>query len=407
MKYAICILAHHYPWLMMSSLISLAIQKERDYDLHIIYIKGNGDLRNRNSYREFYEIADRTKHYNPQLTPDNEQILELLKNIDYDITYHEFENDHGLDSGAWYRFIKKGIWRGYDYVFFFMEGFIFTRDNVLTSVKKFIRDDKPHFLDMGFEKRIASRWLIDNYFIRHENVSEMDYYHQEIINKVFKKFCLDIKFFDLYNKWQNDSFLKPNALGSTFYHVPSSIYTIGDRLRLFIRNLIVRKKLLPPVGHFILENPTKEFHLIKDLSSNYKFVDKVIFHQEYSPYFFCCGCQHIFSNQFLNSMYKKFEEKDLWSVIEYPFSATPLEPIWGMLPAWLNYDKWFFDGVHRPRKNFISYKREDDPFGMCHYLNIYYKGQLKVKPFGENIRIEWLNHKFKYIHEMLGDQFFC
>ena len=44
MKYAICILAHHKPWLIMSSLVSLAMQDvdPKDYDLHIIYIKGNG-----------------------------------------------------------------------------------------------------------------------------------------------------------------------------------------------------------------------------------------------------------------------------------------------------------------------------------------------------------------------------
>jgi len=77
-----------------------------------------------------------------------------------------------------------------------------------------------------------------------------------------------------------------------------------------------------------------------------------------------------------------------------------------MLPNWLGFEKWFFDGVHRPRKNFMTYKREDDVFGMCHYLNIYYKGQLKIMPNGDFIKITWLHKKYKQIDKILGSSFF-
>ena len=86
MRYAICILAHHKPWLMMSSLISLAMQTERDYDLHIIYIKGDGNCRDRLSYGEYHEITDRTKEYNTMLSPSDERILEILRGTKFDIT---------------------------------------------------------------------------------------------------------------------------------------------------------------------------------------------------------------------------------------------------------------------------------------------------------------------------------
>ena len=111
MKFSICILAHHKPWLMMSSLISLSLQDNKDFDLHIIYIRGDGNNRDRDSYRKFYDISDRTQDFNPHLTNDDERILDILNNSGFKFTFHEFKNDHGLDSGAWYKFIQRGyLW---------------------------------------------------------------------------------------------------------------------------------------------------------------------------------------------------------------------------------------------------------------------------------------------------------
>ena len=42
MKTSICIVTHHKPYFIMASLISLALQKFDDYDLHIIFIEGDG-----------------------------------------------------------------------------------------------------------------------------------------------------------------------------------------------------------------------------------------------------------------------------------------------------------------------------------------------------------------------------
>ena len=57
MKLAVCILAHHKPWLISATLISLLLQGHRCFDLHIIYIKGDGNNRDRESYKRFYEIT--------------------------------------------------------------------------------------------------------------------------------------------------------------------------------------------------------------------------------------------------------------------------------------------------------------------------------------------------------------
>jgi len=42
MKYGLFILVHHNPWLFCASLISLLLQSRQDYELHLIYIKGDG-----------------------------------------------------------------------------------------------------------------------------------------------------------------------------------------------------------------------------------------------------------------------------------------------------------------------------------------------------------------------------
>ena len=36
------------------------------------------------------------------------------------------------------------------------------------------------------------------------------------------------------------------------------------------------------------------------------------------------------------------------------------------------------DGIHRPRKNYITLLREDNVYRMCYYINKYYKDILKI-----------------------------
>jgi hypothetical protein len=105
-------------------------------------------------------------------------------------------------------------------------------------------------------------------------------------------------------------------------------------------------------------------------------------------------------------MSKKYDKYDLWEIADQPFSASALELVWGILPSWLGFRKWFFDGVHRPRKNFLTFAREDDIEGVCRYLNIYYRNIVKVKPCGDFIKITYLSSDYKYIKKNLGRDFF-
>jgi hypothetical protein len=417
MKYSICILAHHKPWLMMSSIISLAMQEDTEFDLHVIYIRGDGENRDRESYSNFFEIADRDLSKNFQLTNDDKRILAILKDTNFTINFHEVDNDHGLDTGAWYKFIKKGVWKEYDHSFFMMEGFIFTSPKILSSVKKFTHNHRCDFLDMGFEKRYISKELLFNMLTR-VNPSEMDIYHQEIINKTFDIFCQDQEFTKIFNSWsvydKKDvsnmsqdllSSLSENFEGVTFYNVPSSTYSIKEKMKLYILNILKGKRYLPPVKDFVIVNPEGTYYQRDSLFDSIN-IEGVNYHKEKSPFFYGCMCQHVFSHSFLESMEKKFNEFDLWKTADLPFSATPLESIWGMLPSWLGFEKWYFDGVHRPRKNYLTYKREDDVIGMCKYINRHFKGKIKVIAEGDFIKITRISKQFEYIANILGDSYY-
>ena len=101
-----------------------------------------------------------------------------------------------------------------------------------------------------------------------------------------------------------------------------------------------------------------------------------------------------------------YKDTDLYKTLDFPFAGTPYEVIWGFLPAWLGFEKWFFDGIHRVRKNFVNYKREDDPAGMCRYLNAYFNKKIIVEPEGDFIKIKKVKKSFNYVYEFLGDIFF-
>ncbi len=407
MKLAICILIHHKPWLIMASLISLAMQKNKDYDLHIINIKGTGECRNRESYKEFHKLADKENENKPndKLSSDDERIIDIVNSLNINHTYHEFENDHGLDSGAWYKFIKKGVWRSYDYSFFLEEGFLFTRETVLDSIHSFSKQNKLDFLDMGFGKRIAHKNQIENSFALGPSPSELDYFKDKSIKQVYQDFCQDEKFHELYEAWDTEPILKENPIGTTFYHVPPKAYSIFEQLRMYSKHLYRHKELKLPIGRSILQQPQAKIRELSSVVNGYQEFNKVIFHKENSPYFYGIYCQHLFSNEFLSKFENKLEKYNLYKILDYPISALPLEPIWGLLPAWLGFNKWYFNGIHRVSKNFNTFKREDNVEGMCKYINRYYKGKIKVVPDGDFIKIK--KYKFKYIEIFLGDFFYA
>ena len=399
MKTALCVLIHHKPWLVMSTLISVFMQNDRDFDLHFIFIKGDGKWHNKESYKEFFEIIRNSNEDNRQLSDSDNRLLKITSRINHpNVEYHEFENDHGLDSGAWYKFIRKGVWKNYDYLIFLQEGTILTRQTVISAIKKFVKKYDVHFLAAGHEKRMLSKWLLLNYHLRGNNVTDLDRYKNRMLEKGFKKFCKDDKFAYLFQKWPYEE------IGTNQNHVPDVFFPFKEKYRHSKRAYKKGKAVFPIFGKIIYEDTYRR--KLTDVIDNYIKVGNVIFHKESNPYYFGCSCQHILSNSFLKCFSEKIEKFGLYDTLDMPFIGASYEIIWGMIPAWLGYEKWFFDGIHRVRKNFVNYKREDNPMGMCHYLNSYYKGKIWVEPDGDYIKIKNNTGTFNYLKKLLGEIFY-
>ena len=151
MNVSVCILAHHKPWLLTSSLISLLSQDDLDFELNIIYI--SSDIKKNSKLKTYEDIKCDTEEENKQITKEDKEKLEILENFNFKYKIHYYENSHGLDSAAWYRYIKEKQWQKNDFSFFLMEGFIFTNESVISSFKKFAKNNNPDFIGAGFEKR--------------------------------------------------------------------------------------------------------------------------------------------------------------------------------------------------------------------------------------------------------------
>ena len=119
-KLAIVFCVHHKPWLMMATLLTTVIQDRLDADFYFVYNLGDGTS-SRASYREYDQIAT-TLGANRQLSPFDERVREVCRLRRTRIFELEYENDHGLDSGAFYKFIREGHWRAYERVLFLGEG---------------------------------------------------------------------------------------------------------------------------------------------------------------------------------------------------------------------------------------------------------------------------------------------
>ena len=393
---AIALCCHHKPWLVMSTLLSLALQDFQDYDVFVLFQDGDGQCLKKASYEPYFRLA---KKYgiNVQLSPHDGRVLDILRHIKgKKVTELHFENDHALDSGAWYKFIRTRQWDAYDYVFMIQEGTLLTRNNVLSTALNFLREENIHFLSSGHEKRRMPKRLFFNYNTRAPKPTEIDFYHDEKIKEVYSMFCRDPEFKSLFAVWRDE------CRFITQDHVPDVFEHVFKRMRQNLRSLRHLGEF-PVFGKVIYENTYRRF--LKKVVPDYREMDKIIFHKEDALEWFGCSCQHLVSRDFLEKFSARLDAYQLYDVLDIPFSGTPLEPIWGFLPRWLGADKWFFDGMHRVRKNFVSYKREDDPQGMCRYLNCYFRNQIEVRPAGDRIKIHKLGKGVVLDTRMLAPDF--
>lgn len=394
-KMAIAICAHHKPWLVMSTMITLAMQDYQDFDIYFIYQSGDGSCPKKNSYDEYFQLAGKYGGFT-QLSPYDQRVRRItegatkFKNV-YTL---EFENDHALDSGAWYKFIKTGHWKEYEHMFFIQEGTILTRSSVVRAVLDFAKDAGVEFISSGHEKRRLPREVLLSSNAREKNSNEIDAYHDRKLNEVFAVFCRDPEFKHVFDSWGSDFEIE------TQNHVPDVMDSVSRKALRSVKRLnpgfLLSKTIYVNTIRRVLRDVVNSCHENK----------KVIFHKDNGVEWFGCSCQHFVSLNFLERFSKKIEEYNLYDSLEIPFCAGALEVVWGLLPSWLGFDKWFFDGMHRVRKSFTTYKREDDPIGMCFYLNSYFRGKIVVAPEGDFLRIKELSRDFKFVKDILGQEYF-
>ena len=387
MKISIFILCHHKPWLIRSSLLSLLSQQgEKDYDLHFILIKGSGENRNNKMYKEYFKVKKVKGEKNNQLSNFDKNIFNEINKLKIKYQIHEFENDHGLDSGAWLKLIKTNIWKKYDYSLFLMEGFLFSSDKVLLSLKKFLKKNKPDFISSAHEKRF---YKFDKKEIRKEVFKK---YHNESIKNIWTQLLKIKKLKKIYIKTPNHIVRRGKKIRNiTEHHISNYSLNFIEKLKLIIKSILFE-------GHLYIENQSvlvttnkKLFIKAKDISKKIINIDEIQYHEEKNPFFFGCSCQHIFSKKMICDIRDFAKKNKIYKISKMPYFGEVFEIIWGALPRVLNKKKWYFNGIHRVRKNLINYKREDNIAGMLKYLNLYNYNKINFYQKKGKIRFKVLN----------------
>ena len=406
MKFAICILIHHKDWLIHSSLISLLLQKtDLKYDLHFIIIKGDGKKIHKASYKIYNNLSKFLNQKNIQLSNYDSKTIKLIKKLNKKYKFHFVDNDQGLDSSAWIKFIKKKIYLKYDYSFFLMEGFLFTSENALEGIKKFIQDKKPNFMTSGHEKRIIlKKNFYENFLIDKKEIKSMRDLETKFSRKIFFQFAKDKKFKDLILKWPNNINNKKNnnITGRTENHSTKYKLTFYKKIKLFLKALIFRGNLVNIRNYrFIVTEDRSFFQNLKiSLKNRYIFKD-IVFHHEKSPYFYGCSCQHLMSKNYIKKLEKYLTNNKINELLKLPFFATPFEIIWAIFPSIFGYKKWFFNGIHRPRKHFLDLNRDDDIDGVTSYLNLYFSENAKFKTKNKKIFVDLKNKRDLKLNKVL------
>lgn len=135
-------------------------------------------------------------------------------------------------------------------------------------------------------------------------------------------------------------------------------------------------------------------------------VRDVAFHRVDEPEWFGCATNHLMSRTFLERLSAKLDQFQIYDVLDLPFAGAPLEVIWGFIPAWLGFDKWFTDGFHRVRKDFVTSRREDDPPEIATYINRYYRGRLAVTWRGDYLKVSAVGRGLERLREQLPPVYF-
>ena len=440
---------HHKPWLMQGSLITAVLQDYTDTDFYFAYQQGDGVCAHKPSYQEYLELA-KSHGVDPQLSPYDSRVREVCQIPRDNIHELVFENDGALDSGAWYKFLRTGLWEKYDYVCFFGEGTLLTSPRALSAIIDFARAHNVHFIASGHEKKSVCKSEMLCGQSQRKGESQMNAFHDAMSAKVFELFCRDSEFKALFDKWpdefrgeiQNhvvDMWPRPTVFyrmwaAANMRDAPSergsfdgmksflrkhreelwSLDELFARIRLGYENSYPAKVLgLTAGAGGVRHRHDPYIHVsgvrrkLSEIVSDVTVHDGIRFHRETRPEWFGCTIAHVMSRTFLQSLTQKLEQHNLYDVLEVPYTATPLEVIWGFLPGWIGVEKWFTDGIHRVRKNFATLRREDDePISLAGYINRYYRGQAVVVPGDDCLKVTSFRWSLSRIESELGANYF-
>lgn len=368
MKLGIFILCHHKQWLLKSTLLTLFLQKNiKKYELNFVLIKGEG--------------KKKRKFYNEQLSKFDDDLIDLIKRVKIKYNIIKVENDDGLDSGAWLKIIKKKKYQKYSYSIFLMEGSIFTNRNVLNDTLNFMRKNNSDVISSGHEKRFFSNEFLNKMYLKNK-VSLKNKYLQLQLNKIRKPIIkrLENQNIDLQNDNLNFK-VDSRENFRTEYHTPKYKISVYQKFKIFLKSFLKFKDLkLLFHKKIMIYNYLGPLYICYDkISSKIKKVGSTTFHIEKSPFFYGCSCQHIFSKFFLNNLRLFLKQSGYFKYQKEDFFGHSFECIWGYLPLVLKKDKWFFDGIMRPRKNIVTLIREDNNDDLINFINLYYKPLICVE----------------------------
>mgnify|MGYP006265498465 CR=1 FL=1 len=397
----------------MSSWLTLLAQEPEAADIFVAYNIGDGRVP-RASYAEF-DALTRETGTNTQLSPFDPRVREIARVRGRRVVELEYENDQALDSGTWYKFIRDGHWRDYDYTLCVGEGTLFAHPYLLRALVAFADARGAHFIASGHEKRRLPRALVERLIARGNTPTPLDALHERMVARAFEIFGRDPAFAAVYDQWGSGfapetehhvpivsgdwpAMRKLRAhwqrrFGPTSEHLPPSW---AGRLLQRLPDTLDRWASAAALGADARVPPVFSAHAypagrfapasIPAVESAAHF--GVTFHRVVEPEWFGCATNHLFSRAFLERFHEKIVAFDLLDAIDLPFAGTPLEVIWGLLPAWLGVDKWFTNGFHRVRKNFVTYQREDTASVMASYINRYHRGRVVVGWRGDFLKLQ-------------------
>ena len=247
---------------------------------------------------------------------------------------------------------------------------LLARPTVLSSLLAFAKRKEIDFVSSGHEKRRISRDVFLNYNSRSDAPVPLDRFHDRMIREAMAVFCRDPKFKAVFENWRS------NFDAETQNHVPDVLarseagWNYRGRIQQlwgspyaktsiettmpfrFIRSTPgmidafrsqVRMKLHSCCGE--IREPATPRIFVNGQRQPVTSVTTtecelgVRYHRVSDPAWFGCTVPIFMSQRFLACLTDRLNSYEMYDVLDLPFSGTPLECIWGLMPSWLGFEK--------------------------------------------------------------------